>query len=86
MKDKSSSDRFFSTAVAAGAFEIPWIKDLTKLISSSLRNNFDWLGVPQHDGGIKLLDYACGNGVVSMVKFPAFRSVLLPLAIPRFFF
>jgi hypothetical protein len=55
--------------MAGGAFEIPWIKDLAELISSSLRNNFDWLGVSQHDGGIKLLDYACGNGIVSMVSF-----------------
>ncbi|KAE9365142.1 S-adenosyl-L-methionine-dependent methyltransferase [Stipitochalara longipes BDJ] len=61
---------WFDNAVEKGAFEIPWIKDLTKLISSSLRDNFDWLGAPKHEGGIKLLDYACGNGIVSMALSP----------------
>jgi len=48
----------------------PLVKDLTKLIASNLRDNFDWFSAPKHDGKVKLLDYACGNGVASIVNTP----------------
>jgi len=68
--------------MSKGAFDIPWIKELTKLISSKLHDNFEWLGVPQHGGGIRLLDYACGNGIVSMVSIRP--SAILPLSLLDF--
>jgi hypothetical protein len=61
------TDQKSSTAMESNAFDIPWIKDLTDLITSNLRNNFNWLGVQDHEGGIKLMDYACGNGIMSRV-------------------
>ncbi len=68
--------------MSKGAFDIPWIKELTKLISSKLHDNFEWLVVPQHGGGIRLLDYACGNGIVSMVSIHP--SAILPPSLLNF--
>jgi hypothetical protein len=74
---ENRTNEYSSTAITIDAFQIPWIKELTKLIASNLRENFDWFGAPQHNEGIKLLDYACGNGMASMVKMPSFLLLFL---------
>jgi hypothetical protein len=60
--------------VAATIFDTPWIRDLTTQISNELHEQVDWIGfrrsTPDDTGerATKMLDYACGNGVVSRVS------------------
>ena len=63
---------FCHSAGAVKAFTIPWVRELIEQISKYLRENAEWIGIPSQeatkDRAIKLLDYACGNGTVSMVS------------------
>lgn len=59
------------TSVAVSAWKEPWIKDLAAHIIDHLQSNSEWMGLsktPDHE--IRLLDYACGNGVASMALAP----------------
>ncbi|KAF5552215.1 hypothetical protein FNAPI_7130 [Fusarium napiforme] len=56
--------------VAAEVFKHPWIQRLCNQISDELRQNLDWIGIPEKPDGFKMLDYACGNGVASRALAP----------------
>ncbi|KAK1751122.1 S-adenosyl-L-methionine-dependent methyltransferase [Echria macrotheca] len=60
--------------------ELPqWVRDLHGQITDFFRSPefLQWLALPDHgDGGRRLLDYACGDGVVSRALQPHFASVL----------
>lgn len=60
---------FRYSGVAATVFDVPWIAKLAEHVSNELRDKFDWINVSKHGSSdnTKLLDYACGNGVVSRV-------------------
>lgn len=56
----------------------PWILDLSKQINSEILGRLSWIGIPTSpEGGstdcnkkgysFRLLDYACGEGVISRV-------------------
>ncbi|KAF4945310.1 hypothetical protein FGADI_12050 [Fusarium gaditjirri] len=56
--------------VAAEVFKHPWIQRLCTQISDELRQNLDWVGIPEKHNEFKMLDYACGNGVASRALAP----------------
>ncbi|KND93452.1 putative methyltransferase [Tolypocladium ophioglossoides CBS 100239] len=62
--------------VSGTAFDAPWIAQLCDQVSSELRSHFQWIGVRDSKTGreTKMLDYACGNGVVSRVCFHDVQS------------
>ena len=54
---------------AQNVFLIPWIQNLAKQITDWLQQHTAWIGI-QHSTsgkGYKMLDYACGGGMVSKV-------------------
>ncbi|KAF5538557.1 hypothetical protein FMEXI_9328 [Fusarium mexicanum] len=61
--------------VAAEVFKHPWIQRLCNQISDELRQNLDWIGITGKPDGLKMLDYACGNGVASRALAPYVSTV-----------
>ena len=57
-----------SSSVAKTAYAVPWIRDLVAEITGFLRENVEWLNIPQSATGRRMLDYACGNGAASRVS------------------
>lgn len=58
--------------VAGSIFDKPWVRDLCNQISNELKSQIDWIEVRTSSSAddsrdTKMLDYACGNGVVSRV-------------------
>ncbi|KAL1899548.1 hypothetical protein Sste5346_002950 [Sporothrix stenoceras] len=56
-------------------FKIKWIADMHRQIIEYLTTNSVWIGIPEGANadkgtGIRLLDYACGNGVISTALAP----------------
>ncbi|POR35305.1 Putative methyltransferase, partial [Tolypocladium paradoxum] len=74
--DKSIGElnREWFDSMAGSAYKADWVRDLLQQISSFLRDNVEWIGQP-NGAGLKVLDYACGGGIVSMALAP-FASVL----------
>lgn len=60
--------------MAVSAYKADWVRDLVQQISSFLRNNIDWIGQPA-SGKLKIFDYACGAGIVSMVRPPLLQTI-----------
>jgi hypothetical protein len=63
-----------SSAASEAVFDEDWIRDLSLQITNGLQSRVEWLGLaPLTDGedslGVRLLDYACGNGLVSKVNY-----------------
>ncbi|CAK7230922.1 hypothetical protein SBRCBS47491_007753 [Sporothrix bragantina] len=51
-------------------FKIKWIRDMHLQIIDYLKSHSEWIGIPasasfEAGTGIRVLDYACGNGVLS---------------------
>ncbi|KAH7165776.1 S-adenosyl-L-methionine-dependent methyltransferase [Dactylonectria macrodidyma] len=66
--------------VAADVFAIPWIVELSNQITADLQQNVEWIGIkrPAAEGDsrtIKMLDYACGNGLASRTLAPFVDSI-----------
>lgn len=62
-----------TSKVAADVFTIPWIVEMSNQIVANLSENTEWIGIKrsESDGNsqtIKMLDYACGNGLASRVS------------------
>ncbi|KOS38158.1 hypothetical protein ACN38_g11022 [Penicillium nordicum] len=61
-------------------FKDKWVHDLQNQISEFLTGNLDWIGVqsPTVDNNrqTKLMDYACGNGIVSRSLHPQFSKCI----------
>lgn len=62
------------------AFKQKWVQDLHAQVSEFLAGNVEWLGLPSpigEDGRTetKMMDYACGNGIISRVS--CFSAVFL---------
>ena len=62
-----------TSKVAATVFDTPWIQKLCSQISDELRDQVDWIGFPKKntenkEKKIRMLDYACGNGLASRVS------------------
>ncbi|KAE8323865.1 hypothetical protein BDV39DRAFT_208382 [Aspergillus sergii] len=55
---------------ANSVFKDKWVHDLQKQISDFLTSNVDWIGIQLPSNNTerqtKLMDYACGNGIISM--------------------
>lgn len=58
------------SGVAATIFQTPWVAKLLEQITQELQSNFNWIDEARTTGNkeTKLLDYACGNGMVSRVR------------------
>ncbi|KAK4239024.1 methyltransferase domain-containing protein [Achaetomium macrosporum] len=67
-------NREWFDSVAESAYKIEWVRDLVHQISTFLRENVEWIGQPI-GSDLRVLDYACGAGIVSMALAP-FASVL----------
>ncbi|OAA65522.1 hypothetical protein SPI_02309 [Niveomyces insectorum RCEF 264] len=62
-------------ALPEDGFDIPWIRKMHLEVMDFLVENRAWLGIPEtadaaKGTGIRLLDYACGNGVLSLALSP----------------
>ncbi|GJN72616.1 methyltransferase domain-containing protein [Purpureocillium lilacinum] len=62
-------NREWFDSMAGSAYKADWVRDLLQQISTFLRDNVEWVANPQ-EGGLKILDYACGGGIVSMTMAP----------------
>ena len=53
----------------------PWFAKVNQKVTDELQSRLDWLGVPlanlgsSNDKEVKLLDYACGPGIMSRVSY-----------------
>jgi hypothetical protein len=45
-----------------------WVQQLHAQIQTFLTENIAWLGLPESHAEPKMMDYACGSGVVSRVR------------------
>ncbi|ORY62600.1 S-adenosyl-L-methionine-dependent methyltransferase [Pseudomassariella vexata] len=73
---------FFDKAAESLIFETPWIRDLVNHIIDFIRENKEWIGVFKDpncpEQGLKMLDYACGDGAASKAlisSFSVFRGI-----------
>jgi hypothetical protein len=53
----------------------PWFAKVNAQVTEALRSRLDWLGIPFANtesnaatGDVRLLDYACGTGLMSRVS------------------
>ncbi|KAK4232792.1 methyltransferase domain-containing protein [Achaetomium macrosporum] len=67
-------NREWFDSLAGSLYKLDWVRDLVQQISIFLRENVEWIGQPT-GSGLRVLDYACGAGIVSMALAP-FASVL----------
>lgn len=56
------------SSAAKDAYKEKWIHDLVQQISQYLKDNVDWI-VPKDPKQVRILDYACGGGIVSKVCY-----------------
>jgi hypothetical protein len=52
----------------------PWQIDLTRKITQFIRENADTVLPPSSGKNIRLLDYACGTGMITKVRRLRFQS------------
>ncbi|KAF2689310.1 S-adenosyl-L-methionine-dependent methyltransferase [Lentithecium fluviatile CBS 122367] len=57
--------------------EKPWFAKVNQLVTNDLRDRLDWVGIPFANTGsssdakdVRLLDYACGTGLLSRIYAP----------------
>ncbi|KXX83237.1 Ubiquinone biosynthesis O-methyltransferase [Madurella mycetomatis] len=67
-------NREWFDSIAATTYNADWIRDLVNQISTFLLDNIQWVS-PAGSTGLKVLDYACGGGIVSATLAP-FASLL----------
>ncbi|KAJ9156479.1 hypothetical protein NKR23_g1117 [Pleurostoma richardsiae] len=83
MKTIGELNREWFNTTADSAFKIPWVRALLEQITDFLRGNVEWIGLPAGgdagDKNLKMLDYACGNGVASTVIIYALASFVSTL-------
>ncbi|KAK3307219.1 S-adenosyl-L-methionine-dependent methyltransferase [Chaetomium strumarium] len=68
-------NREWFDSVAGSAYQIHWVRDLVHQITTFLRENVQWIVGQPTGSGLRVLDYACGPGIVSMALAP-FASAL----------
>lgn len=58
-----------STKQAHDMFDSDWVQALADQTSKAMTSRLDWLGIASHphQEPIRLLDYACGRGLISKV-------------------
>lgn len=57
----------YSSDSGVSIWDSPWVKIMAAQITNELQASLAWMQVPSN---AKMLDYACGNGVVSRVRSP----------------
>ncbi|KAJ2904376.1 hypothetical protein MKZ38_008161 [Zalerion maritima] len=64
-------------SVAATIWKQPWVLDLLEHITTLIRSNIDWTGIPDKSctGSTRMLDYACGNGTAALAFAPWVSSI-----------
>ncbi|KAI1209459.1 S-adenosyl-L-methionine-dependent methyltransferase [Annulohypoxylon truncatum] len=68
----SESTRKFWNEKAKGLFEQEWVLRLLEQVRDCLQSNADWLEIRKssdNEAPVKMIDYACGNGIVSQALF-----------------
>ncbi|EPE36411.1 S-adenosyl-L-methionine-dependent methyltransferase [Glarea lozoyensis ATCC 20868] len=63
--------------VGESAFKQQWIVDLGNQITAYILAHLEWLGTPPNktEKPMKLLDYACGNGLISKALLPHVSTI-----------
>ncbi|PTB64977.1 S-adenosyl-L-methionine-dependent methyltransferase [Trichoderma citrinoviride] len=76
--DMAATNREFWNTHGTKIFQNQWVLNMAKKIADSLSENVEWLGVRSRSEGsppVKLLDYACGFGMVSSTLLGHFDIV-----------
>jgi len=71
-------NRKFWNNNARDIFKQAWVRDLAEQVTDALRSNVGWIDIrkPSENGEpVRLLDYACGNGVASHALAPYVNQV-----------
>jgi hypothetical protein len=55
------------SSIAKSIYTEDWVRNLMQQISSFVREHDEWIAQPR-EGGWRVLDYACGGGIASMVR------------------
>lgn len=67
------------SSAAKDDYKEKWIHDLVEQISQYLKDNVEWI-VPKDSKQVRVLDYACGGGIVSKVcRYKTLRLIALIL-------
>ncbi|KAF1963183.1 S-adenosyl-L-methionine-dependent methyltransferase [Byssothecium circinans] len=77
MTTVAEANRKYFDHVSDAYDEKPWFAKVNQKITDHLRSNLDWVGIPfanrgasTKDENVRLLDYACGTGLLSRVYGP----------------
>ncbi|TFA97727.1 hypothetical protein CCMA1212_010475 [Trichoderma ghanense] len=76
--DMAATNREFWNTHGTKVFKNQWVLNMAKKIADALSENVEWMGVRSRAEGsppVKLLDYACGFGMVSSTLLGQFDIV-----------
>ncbi|KAL7809328.1 S-adenosyl-L-methionine-dependent methyltransferase [Trichoderma aethiopicum] len=76
--DMAATNREFWNTHGAKVFKNQWVLNMAKKVADALSENVEWMGVRSRSEGsppVKLLDYACGFGMVSSTLLGHFDIV-----------
>ncbi|PNP38732.1 hypothetical protein TGAMA5MH_09349 [Trichoderma gamsii] len=77
-EDLAAATRKFWNSHGRELYKQEWLLDMSKKISDALSNSVQWMGVRSRSEGsspMKLLDYACGPGMVSSTLLGQFDII-----------
>ncbi|KAL6894887.1 S-adenosyl-L-methionine-dependent methyltransferase [Trichoderma evansii] len=77
-EDLAAANRKFWNDHGREVFKQQWVLDMSKKISDALSSSIQWMGVRSRSEGsspVKLLDYACGYGMVSSTLLSQFDII-----------
>ncbi|KAH8127732.1 hypothetical protein ACSS6W_008674 [Trichoderma asperelloides] len=77
-EDLAAANRKFWNDHGREVFKQQWVLDMSKKLSDALSNSVQWMGVRGRSEGsapVKLLDYACGYGMVSSTLLGQFDII-----------
>ncbi|OSZ99874.1 SAM-dependent methyltransferase [Trichoderma parareesei] len=78
MTDLAAANREFWNTQGTRIFKNQWILNMAKKIADALSENVEWMGIRRRAEGsppLKLLDYACGFGMVSSALLGQFDVI-----------
>ncbi|KZF20342.1 S-adenosyl-L-methionine-dependent methyltransferase [Xylona heveae TC161] len=84
MASHSERNREYFDSMAARYHTEPWIQEGVAMIAEGVDGHRDWIGIdpsnvkndqPSHKRSIRLLDFACGPGIISQVLGPHVSQV-----------
>lgn len=72
----AEANRKYFDTIGASYDDKPWFAKVNQQVTDALRGRLDWVGIPfanitpdsKEDKEVRLLDYACGPGLMSRVS------------------